>query len=379
MCHAAMGMGVDDRAEGPHLMGQEYSNLKMAWHYAQDGGMPKAPKQAQVVLSDLCNQNCGFCAYRMDGYSSNELFIGNSEAARYGHNNPKRWMPTERALALLEELRDAGVLAVQFTGGGEPTVHPEHELIFSRALELGFKCALVSNGLRWSDALLETLPRFSWVRVSVDAGTAETYAQTRDTAEGNFEKVWAHVARLADGIKAQPGCVLGIGYVVTPENWEELRAGCALAAKSGAAYIRLSAMFNPQGSAPYADTWGFIKAQIALAKYSCERPGFVIHDLFKDRLQDLEDGQPDYETCFYQHYNTYIGGDLNVYRCCVLAYNRRGLIGSLKEKPFGGAWKEAQEDFKTFDARGCDRCQFNEKNRTMNYLTAPKVAHGEFP
>lgn len=362
-------------------MGEEYSNLKMAWHYQRDGGLPAAPKQAQVVLSDLCNQNCGFCAYRMDGYSSNELFIGTSEAARYGHNNPKRWMPTDRALALLEELTRAGVLAVQFTGGGEPTVHPEHERIFQRALDLGLKCALVSNGLRWSDSLIPLLRQFSWVRVSVDAGTPETYAKTRDTAPGNFGKVWGNISRLAAGIRAgtPSACVLGIGYVVTPENWKEIETGVELAADSGAAYIRLSAMFNPEGAEPFAEIYGGIRSMVASAKHTFERPDFAVHDLFGDRLQDLEEGPPDYSTCFYQEYTTYIGGDLNLYRCCVYAYSKRGLLSSVKAKSFPEAWKEAKEDFKTFDARGCERCQFNARNRVMNYLTAPSVAHGEFP
>ena len=54
-------------------MSNPYSSLKMAWHYAREGGLPKAPKQVQMILSDLCNQNCRFCAYRMDGYTSNQL------------------------------------------------------------------------------------------------------------------------------------------------------------------------------------------------------------------------------------------------------------------------------------------------------------------
>lgn len=356
-----------------------YSDLKMAWHLIGDGGLPVVPKQAQVILSDLCNQNCHFCAYRMDGYSSNEMFVGDSPLAKTGHNNPKRWMPTERALALMQELSDAGVLAVQFTGGGEPTVHPEHERIFKRALELGLKCALVSNGLSWSDSLIGLLPRFAWVRVSVDAGTEATYGKTRDTAPRNFGKVWNNVSRLAHAIRAQPGCTLGIGYVVTPDNHKELDEGVRLAKASGAAYIRLSAMFSPEGIEPYKANYHFIRELIDWSRKEYESDDFKVHDLFGDRLQDLAEGSPDYPKCHYQRYNTYIGGDLNIYRCCVLAYNRRGLIGSVKDKTFSEAWDKASADFESFDARGCDRCQFNGKNRAMNYLLGGNPPHVEFP
>lgn len=360
-----------------------YSNLKSAWHYVRDGGMPNAPKQVQFIISDLCNQDCSFCAYRMSGYSSNEMFMGDSEASAYGHDNPKRWIPEDKAISLLRDFKAAGVLGIQFTGGGEPTANPRHEAIFSAALEMGFKCALVSNGLRWSDSLISMLARFAWVRVSVDAGTAETYARTRNTPRGNFEKVWGHVARLAHAIRTPTpsGCVLGIGYVVTPENWKEIGKGVELAAGSGAAYIRLSAMFNPDGAKPYDGIYVEILASIEAARGQSERPGFVVHDLFGDRIEDLVDGPPDYPVCFYQHYNTYVGGDLNVYRCCVLAYNKRGLLGSVKDRTYGEflADPETQEKLKNFDARGCEMCQFNQKNRVMNYLVNGKPEHAEFP
>lgn len=366
-------------------MGQEYSNLKMAWHLIRDGKVAGAPKQAQVILSDLCNQNCGFCAYRMDGYSSNEMFVGSSEKAKFGHNNPKRWIPTDRALALMDELSAAGVQAIQFTGGGEPTVHPEHERIFKHALELGLKCALVSNGLRWPDSLIPMLTRFAWVRVSVDAGTAGTYADTRETPEGNFKKVWGNVARLAHAIrtpeKARPACLLGIGYVVTPENWHEIGLGVKYAAQSGAAYIRLSAMFSPEGTEPYAGLYVKIKAEIERARLNCETPLFTVHDLFGDRIQDLEEGPPDYDTCYYQRYNTYIGGDLNVYRCCTTSYSKHGLLGSVKDQTYEQflASPETQEKLDNFDARSCNLCQFNLRNRPMNYILSNKPKHIEFP
>ena len=72
------------------------------------------------------------------------------------------------------------------------------------------------------------------------------------------------------------------------------------------------------------------------------------------------------------------------YRCCVLAYNHRGLIDGghdLSTVPFDEFWKsEARvKDFEKFDARGCERCQFNEKNRAMSYLLGEAPTHSEFP
>lgn len=360
-----------------------YSDLKMAWHLIRDGKVANVPKQMQLILSALCNQDCHFCAYRMDGYSSNEMFVGNSERARFGHNNPKRWMPTEKAIEILDDAAKVGVLGIQFTGGGEPTVQPDHERIFQHALGNGLKCALVSNGLHWSDSLLALLPRFSWVRVSVDAGNENTYAKTRNTPPGNYGKVLGNIKRLAHGIRTpkHTGCVLGVGWVVTPENWTEIEEGVKAAAATGAAYIRLSAMFSQHGIEPYREIHGRIREAIMRARDSWERPDFKVHDLFGERVADLEDGPPDYPECYYQHYNTFVGDDQNVYRCCVTSYSKHGLLGSLDRRTYAEflADEEVQRRLHNFDARSCSRCQFNNKNRAMNYILGGKPPHAEFP
>lgn len=360
-----------------------YSDLKMAWHLVRDGGVPVAPKQAQLIISDSCNQNCHFCAYRMDGYSSNQLFMGDSVPMKYGHNNPQRWIEKQKACEILLDLANLGVQGVQFTGGGEPTVNPHHEDIFEYALGVGLKCALVSNGVRWSDSLVAMLARFSWVRVSIDAGTAETYAKTRDTSPGTFDKVWGNVRRLAHAIRTPTptDCVLGIGFTVTPDNYTEIQKAIEIASGSGAAYLRVSAMFSPDGAEPFRNIYPRIRDDIRNASALWERRDFRVHDLFGDRVEDLEQKAPDYPTCYYQHYNTYIGGDENVYRCCVLAYNEHGLLGSIKKRGYADFLRdpEVQAKLDNFDARSCERCQFNSKNRAMNYICGGKPPHSEFP
>lgn len=353
-------------------MSQEgaYSELKPVRWYALEGRLPDAPKQVQLILSDLCNQDCSFCAYRMSGYTSNELFMGDSEASKYGHSNPKRWIPTDRALSLLNEFKEAGVLAVQFTGGGEPTVHPDHEEIFDKALRLGLRCALVSNGIKWSDTLISnTLPRFDWVRVSIDAGNRESYARMRHTPESNWNRVWMNVRALATEIKqADSPCALGLGYVVTPESWGEILEFSRLASYSGAHNIRFSALFSPEDEHPFDG----IHEQIVEVIQSARRmfPSLRIYDNFGSRIEDLKQHNPDYKRCGYMHYTSYVGADLNNYVCCVYSYNKRGLMTNLKEQSFSNWWRsdERKEFMGNFDARGCERCQFNQKNRALNYV-----------
>jgi len=361
-----------------------YNESKLTWWYAREQKLPDVPKQVQVILSDLCNQDCHFCAYRMSGYSSNQLFMGDSEPAKIGHNNPKRMIPRERALALLDEIKSAGCLSVQFTGGGEPTVHPDHEEIFSKALNLGLNCSLVSNGIKWSDNLIKNiLPHFDWVRVSVDAADKDSYAATRRVPVAHWDKAWKSVNGLTEAIAIQRAkTTFGLSFVVTPESWPDILQFAYLALDAGVSNVRFTAMFSTDNEEPFLKTYDRIKLLIDKAK-GLATNRFHVYDNFGSRFNDLKQHSPDYRTCSYQHYTTYVGGDLNAYRCCVLAYNKRGKIagGDLKTRRFDEFWNsdDRKKDFDRFNAKGCARCQFNTKNRSVLYLMEDKPEHIQWP
>jgi MoaA/NifB/PqqE/SkfB family radical SAM enzyme len=361
-----------------------YNENKMVWWYAREGRLPDAPKQVHWVLSDLCNHDCNFCSYRVSGNPSNELFASGSERSAYGHDNPVRWVDTDRALRLVEEMKSLGVLAVQMTGGGEPTVHPDHERVFAAVLDAGMRLSLVSNGYRWREALWPLIPRMDWLRVSVDAGCEDTYAGIRRVPKTAFGKVLLNVKRARTEIdKSGSETVLGIGFTVTPENWREIVDGARIAKSAGAHNIRLSAMFGPDNEQPFLPIYSQIVGLIAEAKTCHQDHLFTIYDNFGSRFDDLVQHSPDYAMCPYMSYTSYLGGNLHVFRCCVLSYSRRGMIasGDLKDQRFDDYWRSEarKQDFATFDARGCPRCMFNSKNRSLLYVMGDKPAHAEFP
>ncbi len=350
-----------------------YGESKMVWWYSREQQLPDAPKQVQLILSGACNQDCSFCAYRMSGYTSNELFVGDSELMPTGHNNPKRWMDTERVMELLEEFRALGVLSVQFTGGGEPTVHPHHEPIFYNALDERLRCSLVSNGIRWSDDLInDILPRFDWVRVSIDAADAGSYAKTRRCPPSHWDRVWKNVRGLVSAIERYGSdTVFGLGYVVTPESYHDIEGFADIAKSVGVNNVRFTAMFSTENESPFVPIYDDIRLHLDKAKRQAT-DDFHVYDNFGSRFADLKQHAPDYASCSYQHYTSYIGDDLKVYRCCVFAYNQRGLIsgGDLSTRSFEEFWRsqERKDDMDALDARKCERCQFNSKNRSLLYV-----------
>ncbi len=345
-------------------MSNEYSTIKAAWHIEKIArlrdGLQIVPTHVQLIISDLCNQNCHFCAYRRDGGFSTEQFGEMVDGKLV--KNPNRRIPYDKACEILSDCRDMGVKAIQFTGGGEPTVHPQHIDIFKHAQSLELKTGLVTNGLVVRDP--QIIADMDWVRFSLDAGTEESYYMIRESK--GFNKVLENIESI---VKLDTPCHIGIGFVVTRDNWTEIEVACRIAQELGVKYIRLAAMFSDEGSEYYAMEQRDIEELIAETK-ELETDTFKIIDLFSRRIDDLDQGSPKHSFCGYQNFTTYIGGDLKVYRCCTTSYTKHGEVGDLSDLSFKEwltSWQR-KEKYSNFDAKSCHHCQFHAQNDVINYM-----------
>jgi MoaA/NifB/PqqE/SkfB family radical SAM enzyme len=336
-------------------------------------GRQPYPVHVQIILSDLCDLDCPQCAYRLSGYTSNQLFSVQRQDGSFNHN-PNRMLDRDLVKQIIDDCVAMGVKAIQFTGGGEPTIHPQARELIAYAQDKGLDTALVTNGLHL-DRMREVLPRLSWLRVSVDAATPETYAKVRPSFGGkverskqNWEKLLAQMDRATTHLReADSACVVGAGFVVQEENWREQAEFVKLFRDLGVDNVRISGAFTPSGEAYHA-TYREEALAVEREAAALARGGFAVHARFSEKLDDLA-ARPDYKDCWYQQFTTYVGGDGNLYRCCVQSYNRHGLIGNVKEA--GGLkalWdsETKRQKFRSFDARSCSVCQLNDRNRAIN-------------
>lgn len=272
------------------------------------------------------------------------------------------------------------------TGGGEPTVHPQCKELLEYAQSLDLDTALITNGIslpRIGDAAVRT----QWLRISLDAATPETFAIVRPGFGSKrvelFDKVCRSI-RWAVQRKQDLGapCTIGVGFVVQRDNWRELRQAVALAYQLGADNIRISGLFSTEGDAYHAD---FRAEAEAIERRAIEdfdgierahREPFRVFGRYCEKLSDLA-GPPQDPRCSYSRVTTYLGGDGNLYRCCVTSYNKHGLLGNVRA---AGGLKALWDDPKTqrelgdFDARSCVRCQFNDRLRAIHAaIDAPEM------
>lgn len=338
-------------------------------------GRQPYPVHVQLIISDLCSQNCSFCAYRQDGNGSNQLF-GVPKADGTKNNNPNRKIPTAKIMEILDDCQAMNVKAVQLTGGGEPTIHPDFKLVAKSVIDRGMELALVTNGVHLDEDATEILMNAAWLRISIDAGTSQSYQRIRRVSQDHWNRAWANIRVLAQRKKEAGSKVyIGVGFVVMKENWKEVCQAAMLARDAGADSFRISAAFLKEGKS-YFDGFGEQADELCRKATELATPSFEVVNYFPLRLSDLL-GPPDYHFCGYQHFTTYIGGDLNVYRCCNNAYNTRGYIGSLADQSFKSLWdsQAKKDDFAAFDASGCERCQFNGHNKAIARFIAKPESH----
>jgi len=358
---------------------EAYSNNKAIYHplnilKLRNNEQPY-PVHVQLIISDFCNQNCNFCAYRTEGYQSNELFkIYNNGVI---NNNPRRMIPLSKLNEIIADCKTMGVKAIQITGGGEPTVHPDFDQVISTILDADIDVSVVTNGLLMTEKRAALLSQCSWVRVSIDSACSDTYAKIRRVKQEEFEIVKRNVKRLSN--IANRKAYVGIGYTITHDNYREIYDGCKLAKSLGVDNIRISAVFQNDNHKYFEDMESEILDNLNRSE-ELNDDAFRVFNNFKSRYNDLEQGRPDYHKCHYMHFTTYIGGDQNVYVCCVNSYNERGLIGSIVDKSFKELWDSQlkQDLFNNYDANKCDRCMFNDKNRFIESLVQIPKSHANF-
>jgi MoaA/NifB/PqqE/SkfB family radical SAM enzyme len=278
-------------------------------------------------------------------------------------------------------LTSAGVGCAN-TGGGEPTVHPNHVEIFNHTLERGLDLALVSNGYIFRPGLIDALLRSKWVRFSIDAGNRETYASVRRVPLEAMERTKKNIASLVEARAKQQtksGLIIGIGFVVTAENWREVVDAARQAKETGVDNFRISAVFQPDDDRYFE---GFHKEAAELCQQAAELSDsrFRVFNRFSARFQDLQDKHPDYSFCGYQFFNTYLGATLDLFRCCVTSYSEMGRLASIKDRRLKDVWlsDELQGKLRDFDASGCPRCLFNNVNKTINYALGDDAPHVNF-
>lgn len=139
--------------------------------------MDDKSKYLNIYLTQACNLRCKHC-FMLSGIKlDNELTAG-------------QWKN------VLKDFKSIGGEYVTFTGG-EALMNPDFEDIVKYASSIGLSVTILSNGVLWTDKLIDRLYGYvNQIQISLDGINEQTNASVR--GKGIFDKVVENIIKIAN-------------------------------------------------------------------------------------------------------------------------------------------------------------------------------------
>lgn len=268
------------------------------------------PRFISIWISEVCNLDCTYCFF-----------------AETNHDPERKFIETEAIINWLLEMREFGSEALEFSGGGEPTVHKDFAKIFEAASNMGYALGLITHAC--NPMPLELLSaKAKYVRCGLDAATAETHAKIKQK-EGKFEKAIENIKGLVSlrNKKISNEFTVGIKVVLNSINYRELFDMIDLARRLEVNYIQI----KYEHSSDHTLTEGQLDEAQELMDYESTKPEFT-KVLGNTRHQKAT------VKCFMSPIHTVVNSRGELLQCCFMWDRAIGTIF----KPIRSVWGNEQ-------------------------------------
>lgn len=320
------------------------------------------PIYMEISPSGACNHRCAFCALDFMGYQ-------------------KRYLDTAILKERLTEMGQLGLRSVMFGGEGEPLLHKQIVEIICHTKKSGIDIALTTNTVLLKESLSEQILAYlEWIKVSINAGTRETYAKIHRTNAADFDCAIKNLSHAAK-IKRERGykCTLGMQILLLPENKHEVVLLAEIAKDIGMDYLVVKPysqhLLSKTKKYEYIKYGDYVDISDALTKMNT--PSFsVIMRL--NTMKKWDETTRNYTRCLALPFWSYLDAGGNVWGCSAYLSNDRFLYGNIYENSFEQIWlgRKRRESLdwveKEMDAQQCRvNCRMDEINRYLWDLKNP--------
>lgn len=329
-------------------------------------GASAAPVTVEVDLSNTCSLGCQSCHMAYTHVAGPRA----GSAAPDGFGGTGKFADLDVFARAFDQMCGLGVRGLVFSGGGEPTLHPQFEAFVERAEGLELGMYTLGGHLPEARAAL-VRDRFTWVVVSLDAIDADTYAREKRVPGSRFRDACRGIERLAGGRAA-----VGVSFLLHAGNWQSIDEMVALARYMGATYVTLRPTIETEASdlSQIAGDRSWVTTALPKLQALADEPDVEVSP---ERFVEYRDWQGHgYSTCYGVRLVTQITPDGRMWICP----NRRGLAGSelgdLSKESFAAIW--ARHPGQVTDFSDCRAmCRLHQVNQTLDTVYAPR-AHEAF-
>lgn len=309
-----------------------------------------------------CNHRCVFCGLDFMGYQNRKLEIPMLQK-------------------LIPELGKLGLKSIMHGGEGEPLLHPSFSEILQLTVDSGIDVALTTNGVLLKPEKADSIVKHcKWIKVSINAGSAETYSKIHTTKASDFDKVIENMSYAAE-LKRKNGytCTFGMQIILLPENRDEI-AGLAKTAKDiGMDYL----VVKPYSQHTQSETEIYKDIKYnedmvladALKQYNTDDFSVIFR---LNTMKKWDEAERSYKKCLALPFWSYIDAGGNVWGCSMYLEDERFLYGNVYETSFEEIWKSDKRKrsmdmiMNNFDISSCRvNCRMDEINRYLWDLKNP--------
>jgi radical SAM protein with 4Fe4S-binding SPASM domain len=326
------------------------------------------PIYMEISPAGACNHRCTFCALDFMEYRPHFLDTA---------------MLTER----LTEMGRLGVKSIMYGGEGEPLLHRDMAAIIRHTKGSGIDVALTTNGVLLKPGLMEQIAdSMSWIKVSFNAGTAETYAAVHRTKASDFQLVVDNLKQASQIVKdSGASCTIGAQMILLPENAGEVEPLANICRDIGLRYLVVKPYSQHHKSITHTyegfDYAPYIEMMERLAGYNDENFRVISR---ANTMKKMHRSKRGYERCLALPFWSYVDSDGCVWGCSAFLGDERFRYGNLHEESFEAIWtgnkRRSSLDMVAteLDPEECRmNCRMDEVNLYLWELTHP-AAHANF-
>jgi radical SAM protein with 4Fe4S-binding SPASM domain len=288
----------------------------------------------------------------------------------------------------LTNMAKKGVKSVMFAGEGEPLLFKNLDLIVEHCSKVGIDTSLTTNFVPLNKKNIERcIENCSWIKVSLNAGTASSYAKIHQTKELDFERVINNLEYALQYKKEKNlECTVGVQMLLLPENKDEAVILAQKCKDIGVDYL----VIKPYSQHLFSETTKYENIDYS-QMMNIEKDLEIFNDdnfnvVFRaNTMQKYVEKKQPYSKCYSTPFFWgYIAADGKVFGCSAYLGDENFCYGNIYENSFEEIWesdkRKASYNFvqNELDIKNCRvNCRMDEVNRYLWRLKNPN-SHDNF-
>lgn len=183
------------------------------------------PLLATLSLTNFCNHGCLWCS------------------TAYWRESDAKKIDEVKLLNWLERAKKKGLRAVGYVGNGEPLAFKNFRNLTNKISSFGLQQGIFTNGYLIDRYQEELLNNFTYLRISLDAGSKEVHSRLHAVPENHFDKIMLNLKNFSKARKNKKPTI-GVQFVLSQENIHDVENSIIKSIDNGADYFNLKPMLN---------------------------------------------------------------------------------------------------------------------------------------